>query len=192
MDDNEVYETLRYFTSPVVAITSAHDNAQNGMIANSALRVSLLPEVPRIIFNCFRTHYSHSLINQSGWFCLHLLHSNQLDTVKALGFESGRDSNILANLSYETSERNIPILKDALAYFECKVLNRMDAGPSTLFLGESQVHERHSNFHELEPLGSDQLRNQLSDEYLRKYRENKQEIQEFARNNVDISKQETH
>lgn len=186
MNPDTVYATLRELTSPVVAVTSHSDGRSNGMIANSATRVSLVPECPRLTFYCFKFHFSHELIESSGRFCLHLLHQDQVSVVDRLGFESGRDQEKLSEIEHSTTEYGLPRIKGAAAVFDCRVINAMDAGPSTIFLGESEHFERHPNFEELDLLNAEDLRKTLPEERREDYRANKQEVQQRAADNLEV------
>jgi flavin reductase (DIM6/NTAB) family NADH-FMN oxidoreductase RutF len=67
---------------------------------------------------------------------LHLLHTEQFDLIHWLGFASGRDSDKLAGVPHRRGVLGAPVLDDCHAHFECRVVNVMDTGSSTLFLGD--------------------------------------------------------
>lgn len=186
MDNDELYELLRTFTSPVVAITSRRAEETNGMIANSAIRASLVPECPRLAFYCFKAHYSHELISETGRFCLHLLHRDQMDVVRELGFESGRNADKLASVDHSVSDKGLPVIENSFAHFECTVINAMDAGPSTFFLGDVTDTGRSPEDGAKTPLTGEYLRDNLPEDLRRKYRRNKQQFQDWARERLDV------
>jgi flavin reductase (DIM6/NTAB) family NADH-FMN oxidoreductase RutF len=130
------YQLLRNLTSPVVAVTSEHNGKENGMISDAAVRASIVPSVPRLSVYIHKFNYSHNMIFESGRFGLHLLHTKQFDVVHRLGFVSGRDRDKLAGLPYHRGVLGVPVLDDCFAHFECSVVNVMDTGSSTLFLGD--------------------------------------------------------
>jgi flavin reductase (DIM6/NTAB) family NADH-FMN oxidoreductase RutF len=136
MDPNETYELLRYLTTPVVAITSARNGKRNGMISDGAVRCSIVPDVPRVLIQINAFHLTHEIVSATGRFALHLLHAEQVDLVTALGFASGRDADKLAGVPHRIGATGCPILDDCYAWFDCTVINRMDTGISTLFLGQ--------------------------------------------------------
>ena len=86
MNNNKLYNLLRNFVSPIVCITSTHDGKYNGMISNSVLRGSLLPEISRIIIVISKRNMTHDMIYNSGIFAVHLLKTNQMNLVWDLGF----------------------------------------------------------------------------------------------------------
>lgn len=131
-----VYTLLRNLTSPVVAITTSAGGVRNGLIVNSAQRASLVPKIPRVSIYVSKTNYSHDLVYRGGVFTLHLLRNDQWDVIYKLGFESGRNGDKLEAFELIEGRTGCPILADCIAGFECQVVNAMDTGASTFFLGE--------------------------------------------------------
>jgi flavin reductase (DIM6/NTAB) family NADH-FMN oxidoreductase RutF len=136
MDPLAIYQLLRTLTSPVVAITSEHGGKRNGMIIDSAIRASISPAVPRIAVFIHKFNFSHDLIFDSGRFGVHLLRIDQYPLIRRLGFVSGRTTEKLAGIAHHTGKLGLPVLEDCVAAFECRVVNAMDTGASTCFLGD--------------------------------------------------------
>ena len=136
MNTDPAYELLREFASPVVAITSAWGGRTNGMISDSVVRASISPKVPRLAVQVHKWHLSHEFIWQSGLLTIHLLHRGQFDLVHRLGFVSGRDKDKLAEIPHRIGVTGVPVLDDCYAAFECRVINTMDVGYATSFLGD--------------------------------------------------------
>src|SRR2546425_525087 len=130
------YQLLRNLTSPVVAITAVRDGTENGMISDAAVRASIVPSVPRLSVYVHKFNFSHDRIYETGRFAMHLLHTKQFDVVRRLGFFSGRDQDKLAGIPHHAGKLGVPILDECFAHFECSVVNVMDTGSSTLFLGD--------------------------------------------------------
>src|SRR6267154_5184269 len=130
------YQLLRNLTSPVVAITAERNGKENGMISDAAVRASIVPSVPRLSVYVHKFNYSHDMIFETGRFAMHLLHTKQFDVVRRLGFVSGRDRNKLEGLPHQRGVLGVPVLDECFAHFECRVVNVMDTGSSTLFLGD--------------------------------------------------------
>lgn len=139
MTPDETYELLRNLTSPVVAITSRRGDKLNGMISDGVVRASIVPDIPRMIILVHKIALSHEMIFATGKFCLHVLHDGQFDVIRKLGFVSGRDQDKLADIPHTIGALGVPVLADHVAAFECEVLNAMDTGSSTCFLGEAKA-----------------------------------------------------
>ena len=133
---DEIYQLLRYLTSPVVAVTSERGGKRNGMILDSAVRASIVPSVPRLSVYIHKFNFSHDLVFETGRFVVHLLRTDQIELVHQLGFQSGRTIDKLANLPHHLGTTGAPVLDDCYAHFECRVANVMDTGSSTCFLGD--------------------------------------------------------
>jgi flavin reductase (DIM6/NTAB) family NADH-FMN oxidoreductase RutF len=130
------YELLRLLASPVVAVTSRLGGNPNGMILDSAVRSSISPVVPRLSVHIHKWHLSHEYVWKTGVYALHLLHRAQFDLVHQLGFYSGRNRDKMASVPAREGELGVPIILDSYAAFECRVVNTMDVGASTLFLAD--------------------------------------------------------
>src|SRR6266478_3853395 len=90
LQPDQIYQLLRNLTSPVVAITSERGGKRNGMIADSAVRASIVPAIPRVSVYVHKFNYSHDLIFETGHYVLHLLRDDQFELIHRLGFTSGR------------------------------------------------------------------------------------------------------
>jgi flavin reductase (DIM6/NTAB) family NADH-FMN oxidoreductase RutF len=134
--DDASYALLRHLTSPVVAITSVAGGRRNGMISNSAQRASLVPSVQRVSLYVSKINFTHDLIWSGGVFGLHLLLRDQWELIWRLGLVSGRDGEKLRDEECMTGETGCPLLRGVRAAYECQVVNAMDAGGATFFLGE--------------------------------------------------------
>ena len=135
LQPDQIYQLLRNLTSPVVAITSERGGKHNGMIADSAIRASIVPTIPRVSVYIHKFNYSHDLIFETGRFALHLLRDDQFELIHRLGFASGRARDKLADVPHRLGTLGVPVLDDCYASFECRVANVMDTGSSTCFLG---------------------------------------------------------
>lgn len=133
---DDIYQLLRHLTSPVVAVTSERAGKRNGMILDSAVRASIVPSVPRLSLYIHKFNFSHDMVFESGRFVVHLLRTDQIELVHHLGFQSGRSADKLAELPHHLGTTGAPVLDDCYAHFECRVVNVMDTGSSTCFLGD--------------------------------------------------------
>jgi len=133
---DQVYQLLRNLTSPVVAITCQRAGTRNGMIADSAIRASIVPAIPRVSVYIHKFNFSHDLIFETGRFVLHLLRDDQFELIHQLGFTSGRARDKLAGVPHRPGTLGVPVLDECYADFECRVANVMDTGTSTCFLGD--------------------------------------------------------
>ena len=127
---------LSHFWTPLVAVTSAHAGVRSGQIAGSVHGASIVPQRPRLTAALWKRNFTHDLVRDSGVFAVHLLRDDQDELVYRLGLRSGRDGDKLDGLSLRKGATGCPVLEDCLAWYECRVLNTMDGGDMTVFLGE--------------------------------------------------------
>jgi flavin reductase (DIM6/NTAB) family NADH-FMN oxidoreductase RutF len=171
------YELLRVLTSPVVAITTCRGRELNGLIVNSALRASLSPDKLRLSIIVHKFNHSHDMIFESGVFTAHVLKADQIDLVVRLGCASGRDGDKMAGLRYRLGTTGAPILEDCYAYFECRVVNAMDTGASTIYLGAG---ESAGGPGDAEVMTSRHVRDGIPSEYQSRYDRDLQQAQRLA------------
>ena len=136
MREDEIYQLLRNFTSPVVAITSERAGKRNGMISDSAVRASIVPTIPRLSVYIHKFNFSHDMVYETGRMVLHLLRQDQFPLIHHLGFVSGRTTDKMADVPHRLGRLGAPVLDECYAHFECRVVNVMDTGSSTCFLGD--------------------------------------------------------
>jgi flavin reductase (DIM6/NTAB) family NADH-FMN oxidoreductase RutF len=67
---------------------------------------------------------------------LNYLREGQQVLAVHFGKQSGREVDKFHKVHYSTEKTGAPILKDCLAYLDCRVINQMDSGDHTIFLGE--------------------------------------------------------
>ena len=116
-------------------VTSRAGGRANGQIANTVFQVTAEP--PRVATAINKQNLTHDLIRDGGWFGFSVL----ADTVPAeliglFGFKSGRDVDKLAQVGFREG-RHCPLVTDhVLSVFEARVLQQLDAGSHTVFVGE--------------------------------------------------------
>ena len=177
MDPRDIYELLRNLTTPLVCVTTAWRGKKNGLIINSAIRGSLVPGRPRVAIFLLKRNLTHDLVFESGIFGLHLLHGDQWELIHRLGFVSGRDRDKLADVPHHEGTTGAPLLDDAYARFDCRVVNCMDAGSATCFLGEAMHVERGTGD---TLMTSDRWRELMPSEWRAEYERNLADAQEWA------------
>lgn len=182
MTEHHSRATLAHLWSPVLAITTTHDQRVNGQIAVAGVSGSIVPEAPRVVVELWKANYTHDLVQASRVFALHLLPSaphgamrRSLELIRALGFRSGRDTDKLADIRWHPGITGSPILADALSCVEARVIGTLDGGDMTIFLGEVVAAEQ---LRAGDPLQWHDAREQMPAEWLAEHDAN-QERQRF-------------
>jgi flavin reductase (DIM6/NTAB) family NADH-FMN oxidoreductase RutF len=73
---------------------------------------------------------------ESGSFAINVLTGDQVELAKRFGYKSGRTIDKLAGLETIAAASGAPVLPQAYAYFDLKLVNTFPAGDHTLFVGE--------------------------------------------------------
>ena len=129
---NEWIRTLGSMTYGIYVLTSFYKKEINGMIASWVSQVSYDPLL--IMVAVHPNRYSHNLIDKSGCFALHVLAADQSNL---LGRFKGPDPKAkFSSIQWQRGQTGCPVLKECMAYFECRVTATYTPGNHTLFLGE--------------------------------------------------------
>jgi len=116
-------------------VTSKKDGRLNGQIANTAIQVTSDPPTIAVCIN--KQNLTHEFIQASRVFAVSVISkSTPMPFIGHFGFKSGRDINKFETINYKTGETGAPIvLENTIAYMEAEVIQEMDCGTHTLFIG---------------------------------------------------------
>ena len=123
-------ELFRRLTCGVYVIGAAHGGRRDGFTAAWLVQVSFEPLLLALSVNPGNATYP--LLSESGRFTVSVLAQGQEELARAFGTRSGRDQDKLAGVAWRAGEGGAPILTDALAWFECEVVERRPAGDHAL------------------------------------------------------------
>ena len=134
LDSEKLRQAMRAWTTGVAIVTSIHEGQQYGMTVNSFTSISLEP--PLISVTLKQLTHTHDLVVKSGMFAVTILAAEQQEL--SVRF-AGKLPNITDRFDGVQTERlfsDIPVFKDGLAFFHCRVVNSMPVGENTLFVAE--------------------------------------------------------
>ena len=70
-------------------------------------------------------------------FAINILDESKKDLAIHFGRQSGREVDKFVEIEYRTEESGSPILhRDAIAYVDCRVVETLEAGDHTIFMGK--------------------------------------------------------
>lgn len=117
-------------------IGSRKEERLNGQTANTVIQVC--SELPTISVCINRQNLTHEFIEDSRVFTVSILSQDTpLSFIANFGFKSGRDANKFDGVNYKIGETQAPIVLDhSLAYMEAKVIEDVDVGTHTIFVGQ--------------------------------------------------------
>ena len=117
-------------------VCSGKGDRHNGQIANTVFQITSEP--PTIAVSINKLNLTHEYIKAGKVFTASVLSQDTpLSFIGHFGFKSGRDIDKLEGIDYKTGETQAPVVtENALAYLEARVIQEVDVGTHTLFIGE--------------------------------------------------------
>lgn len=131
---HEVSNAQKKIMHGVYVISTRLGDKVNAMTAAWVARASFVP--PLVTVAVGKARFSHDMIKESGVFAINVLGPDNVETGKHFGLKTGRKTDKFAGVDYDTKVTGSPILKDCIAWLDCKVVGAHDAGDHTLFVGE--------------------------------------------------------
>ena len=130
------FKALHKLSYGLYVIGSRKGNRLNGQIANTVFQVTSEP--PTIAVSINKNNLTHEFITESKAFTVSVLsRETPLSFIGHFGFKSGRDIDKLEGINYKIGETQAPVVIDhAIAYLEAKVIQQIDVGTHTIFIGE--------------------------------------------------------
>lgn len=132
--DRRAFRDLSY---GLYIVTSLDGDRLNGQIVNTVIQVTSDPARVAVIVN--KQNLTHEFILKSGLFGVSVLDESAPMTFLGLfGFRSGRDVDKLSQVEFKMGVSGCPlVLEHALSVLEAKVINQIDLGTHTIFIGDT-------------------------------------------------------
>lgn len=130
------YDALFKISYGLYIVTSGNKERGNGFISNTVFQVTSKPAQFAACVN--KNNYTCEFIEQYGNFAVSVINKETDSNIFAhFGYMSGREFDKMEGMEVIYGESGTPIvLNEAIAYIECKVVNKYDVGSHMLFIGE--------------------------------------------------------
>ena len=161
-DPKQIQSVLGLIDREVWVITAEHEESRGGLTASWVLPPSIDSERPQLLIGLAPEHATAKLVEASGAFVAHLLTSQQSDIAFHFGSSSSRDRDKLAGVPTIETDDGRQMLRDCLAWCDCRVFARYSTGDRLLFWADVVAAE-HVNRLE-KPLREQALMSALSPE----------------------------
>lgn len=117
-------------------VCSKNGEKINGQIANTLFQVTSEP--PTIAVSINKQNLTHDYITESKVFTVSILDKKTPFTlIGSFGFKSGRDIDKFKNVHFKLGATQVPIILDnTLGYLEADVIDKIDVGTHTIFIGK--------------------------------------------------------
>jgi len=127
MTDDIVKKVLQRLPYGFYSVTSRYGDEINAMVLNWMTQVSFEPRMLAIAVQ--KTSYSYKLINAGQVFVLNIFNLEDFEMIKPITKGRSKNPDKMEGIKYSLdSVTGAPLLKDAAAYLECKVVNIQDVG----------------------------------------------------------------
>ena len=129
-------KALRNLSYGLYVVSSRKGDRFNGQIANTVMQVTSEPPTVAVCIN--KQNLTHEFITESKTFTASMLSQDTpLSFIGHFGFKSGRELDKFKDVNYRLGESKAPVVLDhTLAYLEARVINQVDVGTHTIFIGE--------------------------------------------------------
>lgn len=129
-------KALHKLSYGLYVVGSRKGSKLNGQIANTVFQITSEP--PTVAVSINKNNLTHQFIKESKVFAASALRRDTpLSFIGHFGFKSGRDIDKLEGINYKIGETQAPVVIDnAVAYLEAKVIQEVDVGTHTIFIGE--------------------------------------------------------
>lgn len=131
--NRQVFSHISY---GLYVVTSCLRDKLNGQIVNTVLQVTSEPPRVAVIIN--KNNLTHEFILGSGAFGATVLDtSTPMTFIGLFGFKSGRTEDKLSKVQYILGTTGVPLITDhGISILEAKVIDQVDVGTHTLFVGD--------------------------------------------------------
>ena len=131
IDQNEFRRVLGHFASGVTVVTTCHADVYYGITVSAFASLSLVP--PLVLICIDRRAPSHTALQGAGSFAVNILAE---DGERLSRQFASRELDRFKGVAFHTGLTGAPLLDEALATVECRIVQEAPGGDHTIFIGE--------------------------------------------------------
>ena len=129
-DPREQRRIMGMFATGVSVVTTGTGDAGWAMTANSILSLSLTP--PLILFAVDLRNAMRDRLTESAAFAVSILRRDQEDLSRRFATPGPKS---LEDVPLRTAQTGAPVFRDALAWVDCRLTERLPGGDHEIFIG---------------------------------------------------------
>jgi flavin reductase (DIM6/NTAB) family NADH-FMN oxidoreductase RutF len=135
MSNSDFSEVLAKIPYGVSVVTMGRGGAQveNGLTVSWLSQVAFSP--PMLMLAVDKLHYSVDILRSTKNFCVNLLGADQAALAGRFAKPATAGDDKLTDVPQRPAESGAAILTDAVAYFDCEVVNMVEAGDHLVVIG---------------------------------------------------------
>ena len=129
-------KTFHKISYGLYVVSSKKESKLNGQIANTVFQVTSEP--PTIAISINKQNLTHEFIQKSKVFTVSILsEETPMKFIGHFGFKSGKDLNKFKDINYKAGITYAPVvIENSIGYLEAEVINTIDVGTHTIFIGK--------------------------------------------------------
>ena len=136
VDASNFRRALAQLASGVTVVSSLHEGSQQAMTVSAFCSVSLEP--PMVLFCADKRSRTHALVAASGSFAVSFLREDQRSLSDLFAGRGSDEDRQEALSAAERAPSGCPLIRRALAWLDCRVVQSHDAGDHVIYVGEVQ------------------------------------------------------
>lgn len=130
VDITSFRDVMRRLAGSVTVITTEDEGSLHGFTATAVCSVCAEPPTILIVVN--RSARTHPHIKSKGAFAVNILADHQVELANLFATKSAEQ---FASVEHVITPRGVPIISGATASIECCVIDQMEVGTHTIFIG---------------------------------------------------------
>lgn len=140
-DANAFRQAMRRVPSAVTVVTAEHEGQRRGLTATAVCSVSADP--PQVLACVNQGGRAHACIAQAQAFAINYLSDAQAPLAMAFSRQTLDPDERFQSEDWSTGAHGVPLLRNALVSFACRVVHSVDCGTHTVFVGEIlEIHQQ--------------------------------------------------
>ena len=132
--EHHLATALAGLATGIYVLTVRAGERQHGMSSSWATQVSGIPVL--VMAAVDQQHVTHQMVLESGAFALNIIGTQSKHLEDYFYSRRARQPDNLAPFTLEIGRTGTPLLQDALASLDCRLVSTHVAGDHTLFIGE--------------------------------------------------------
>lgn len=141
VDADAFRQAMRQVPSAVAVVTAEHEGRRRGLTATAVCSVSADP--PQVLACVNKGGRAHGCISGAHAFGINFLADSQAELAVAFSRPVNDPDERFGQDDWMPGPEGVPLLRDALVSFACRVVQSLDCGTHTIFVGEIvQIHQQ--------------------------------------------------
>jgi flavin reductase (DIM6/NTAB) family NADH-FMN oxidoreductase RutF/rubredoxin len=130
------FESFFKISYGLYLVSTKYQDTKAGYVANTVFQVTAHP--PKFGISCNKDNFTAEILKQSGAFAFSVLGEKaSAGLIGQFGYRSSREIDKFKGVNYFIGETGSPVITDScVAWFDCKITERIDVGTHLLFIGE--------------------------------------------------------